>query len=192
MGDPGRTESDVLCEREALAALRPRRCVNAEPGGGGVGSRPARPLSWKQRGPSRRRAEDAVLSERVTARHGRAHGTYGAPRIRADPREVDGLPIGRRHVARLMRAVGLKGVHRRAGHGHHSQKAPPRPGPARQHDAWLVPTMAECRTYAAIAPLLSRHMRAVLALLGLTIVFTWGLYKCRPTAPRFAPPVPLW
>jgi putative transposase len=71
--------------------------------------------AWRNRGPSRRETEDAALTEKIRAHHERSHGTYGAPRIRADLRESDGLPVGRRCVARLMRAAGLVGVHRRTG-----------------------------------------------------------------------------
>lgn len=71
--------------------------------------------AWKRRGPSRRKAEDAALTEKIKAHHQRSHGTYGAPRIHADLREIDGFPVGRRRVARLMREAGLTGVHRRTG-----------------------------------------------------------------------------
>lgn len=71
--------------------------------------------AWKRRGPSRRQTEDAALAEKIKAHHERSHGTYGAPRIQADLREIDGLPVGRRRVARLMRVAGLVGVHRRTG-----------------------------------------------------------------------------
>ena len=71
--------------------------------------------AWKRRGPSRRETQDAALTEKIKAHHERSHGTYGAPRIQADLRETDGLPVGRRRVARLMRAAGLVGVHRRTG-----------------------------------------------------------------------------
>jgi putative transposase len=71
--------------------------------------------AWKKRGPSRRQREDAVLTEKIKAHHERSLGTYGAPRIQADLREVDGLRVGRNRIARLMRAAGLTGVHRRTG-----------------------------------------------------------------------------
>jgi putative transposase len=40
-------------------------------------------------------------------------GTYGAPRVRAELVDVDGLCIGVRHVARLMRKARIQGVSRR-------------------------------------------------------------------------------
>jgi putative transposase len=69
--------------------------------------------AWCKRPPSRRAAEDAALITRIRAIHAMSDGTYGAPRIRAELVEVDGLHIGIRHVARLMRKAGLAGVSRR-------------------------------------------------------------------------------
>ena len=37
-------------------------------------------------------------------------GTYGAPRIREELADVDGLGVGTKRVARLMRHIGLQGV----------------------------------------------------------------------------------
>ncbi|WP_406350890.1 IS3 family transposase [Streptomyces sp. NBC_01635] len=71
--------------------------------------------AWRDRVPSRRRREDAELTEKIRGHHERSHGTYGAPRIHADLREIDGLSVGRKRVARLMRKAGLTGVHRRTG-----------------------------------------------------------------------------
>ncbi|MFE9927069.1 IS3 family transposase [Streptomyces sp. NPDC005774] len=71
--------------------------------------------AWRDRAPSRRRREDAELTEKIRGHHERSHGTYGAPRIHADLREIDGLSVGRKRVARLMRKAGLAGVHRRTG-----------------------------------------------------------------------------
>jgi putative transposase len=69
--------------------------------------------AWSRRAPSRRATEDAKLIARIRAIHERSDGTYGAPRIRAELVDVDGLTIGIRHVARLMRKAGLVGVSRR-------------------------------------------------------------------------------
>jgi putative transposase len=43
-----------------------------------------------------------------------SHGTYGSPRIHADLAD-EGLRVGRKRLARLMRAAGLPGVSRRKG-----------------------------------------------------------------------------
>jgi putative transposase len=52
------------------------------------------------------------LTAQIEAVHRASRGTYGAPRIHAEL-AAQGLPIGRKRVARLMRAVGLQGVSRR-------------------------------------------------------------------------------
>src|SRR5690606_38111131 len=44
-------------------------------------------------------------------------GTYGAPRVHAELRMVHGVRCGRKRIARLMRAMGLAGVHRRRARG---------------------------------------------------------------------------
>ncbi|TKK81209.1 hypothetical protein FDA94_33620 [Herbidospora galbida] len=61
------------------------------------------------RGP--REVRDAELSERIGGLHRDSRGTYGAPRIHAALRR-EGELCGRRR-ARLMRALGLQGRHRR-------------------------------------------------------------------------------
>ena len=52
------------------------------------------------------------LSARIAAIHRRSRATYGAPRIHAELKE-QGIRVGRKRVARLMRAAGLRGVSRR-------------------------------------------------------------------------------
>jgi putative transposase len=69
--------------------------------------------AWLRRPPSRRATADAKLIARIKAIHEMSDGTYGAPRIRAELVDVEGLRIGIRHVARLMRKAGLAGVSRR-------------------------------------------------------------------------------
>lgn len=69
--------------------------------------------AWRTRPPSRREVRDAELSARIKAIHAMSDGTYGAPRIRAELEEVDGIRIGIRHVARLMRKARISGVSRR-------------------------------------------------------------------------------
>jgi len=69
--------------------------------------------AWCRRAPSRRATEDTKLTARIKAIHEMSKGTYGAPRIRAELMDVDGMKIGVRHVARLMRKAGLVGVSRR-------------------------------------------------------------------------------
>lgn len=68
--------------------------------------------AWASRVPSQRAKSDAALIERIGAFHAASHGTYGAPRIRADLSDA-GVRVGQKRVARLMRAAGLVGVSRR-------------------------------------------------------------------------------
>jgi putative transposase len=66
------------------------------------------------RGPSLRAQRDAVLLTQIRGFHARSHATYGAPRIWEDLRE-DGVHLGQKRVARLMRGAGLVGVSRHRG-----------------------------------------------------------------------------
>ena len=68
--------------------------------------------SWLKRGPSQRAREDALLTERIQSIHASSRGTYGAPRIHAELYD-GGIRVGRKRIARLMRAAGLWGVSRR-------------------------------------------------------------------------------
>jgi putative transposase len=77
-----------------------------------LGVSPSGYHAWTRRTPSRRAGEDAVLRDRIVAIHAAAHGTYGAPRIHAEL-AAEGIHVGRKRVARLMRAEGLAGVSRR-------------------------------------------------------------------------------
>jgi putative transposase len=77
-----------------------------------LGVSPSGFYAWRSRGPSTRARSDAVLAEQIRHAHVRSRATYGSPRIHADLREA-GVRVGRKRVARLMRAEGLVGVHRR-------------------------------------------------------------------------------
>lgn len=68
--------------------------------------------AWLKRPPSKRTQEDTRLTTRIRELHTRSKGTYGAPRIHADL-AAEGLQVGRKRVARLMKAAGLQGVSRR-------------------------------------------------------------------------------
>ena len=68
--------------------------------------------AWLRRSPSRRAQQDAELSAQLVHFHKASRGTYGAPRLHEDLREA-GRCVGRKRVARLMLAVGLRGVSRR-------------------------------------------------------------------------------
>ena len=67
---------------------------------------------WRDRQPSDRQRSDTALLRRIRTIHAVSHGTYGAPRIHAELRS-EGLQIGRKRVARLMREAGIAGVSRR-------------------------------------------------------------------------------
>lgn len=62
-----------------------------------------------KRPPSARSLMDSWLLERVQASHAASRGTYGAPRIRADL-AAQGIRVGEKRVARLMKCVGLEGI----------------------------------------------------------------------------------
>jgi putative transposase len=69
---------------------------------------------WRDRPPSRRAIDDAVLVERIRAIHAESDGTYGRPRVRAELID-QGLRVSGKRVARLMRRHAIRGVSRRRG-----------------------------------------------------------------------------
>ena len=69
--------------------------------------------AWRERPPSARAEQDAVILERMAFIHERSRGTYGAPRIHFELGEDFGIHCGKKRVARLMRKAGFCGVHRR-------------------------------------------------------------------------------
>ena len=68
--------------------------------------------AWRKRGLSQRSQEDQRLSKKIREIHKHSKGTYGAPRIHAELAD-EGVHVGRKRVARLMRAEDLQGVSRR-------------------------------------------------------------------------------
>ena len=68
--------------------------------------------TWTRRGVSARAQADEELTGRIAAAHARSRRTDGAPRIHAELR-AGGVRCARKRVARLMRAAGLVGCHRR-------------------------------------------------------------------------------
>ncbi len=117
---------------------------------------------WRGRPASVRAIADGQLTETIAECHRRSRGTYGSPRIHADLREDHGIRCGRKRVARLMRAAGLVGVHRRGPQGctkraetpeeaaddlvgrRFQADAPPTVGRGR-HPAALLGRLAVCR-----------------------------------------------
>ncbi len=84
--------------------------------------------AWQDRPPSARSAADAVLLEHIREAHAQSCGTYGAPRIHAEL-AAKGIRVGRKRVARLMRAAGLAGVSRRKGPRTTRRREGARPAP---------------------------------------------------------------
>lgn len=68
--------------------------------------------AWIKRGPSKRALEDASLTELISEIHSLSWGIYGAPMIHEELAERE-IHVGRKRVARLMKAAGLQGVSRR-------------------------------------------------------------------------------
>ena len=68
--------------------------------------------AWRSRPASARATADADLTRHIRTIHAGSHGTYGAPRVHAGLK-ADGLSVGRKRIARLMRAAGIAGISRR-------------------------------------------------------------------------------
>ncbi len=77
-----------------------------------LGVSPAGYYAWLGRSPSVREVADRALREWIVDIHARSRGTYGAPRIHAEL-VAEGVSVGRKRVARLMRQARIQGVHRR-------------------------------------------------------------------------------
>jgi len=72
--------------------------------------------AWEGRLPSARAVADAALSDRIAVIFKESDETYGSPRVHAELKLGDGLRLGRKRVARLMRQAGLAGqIKRRRG-----------------------------------------------------------------------------
>jgi putative transposase len=66
--------------------------------------------NWERRAPSDRALSDAWLTEKIKQIHAHGRGVYGAPRIHAELRIEHEVRVGRKRVARLMKAAGIAGV----------------------------------------------------------------------------------
>ena len=66
--------------------------------------------AWLKRPPSKRALEDIALTARIHAIHHRSGEVYGSPSIHAQLADDHDIHVGRKRVARLMRAAGLKGL----------------------------------------------------------------------------------
>ena len=112
-----------------------------------LGVSPSGYWAWRTRDLSARAQSDAQLIEQIRPIHQVSRGTYGVPRIHADPcgacldGDAMGMRWGRKRVARLMRSAGLAGRHRRRAF-HTTQRDP---------DAQAAPDLVQ-RTFVASAP----------------------------------------
>jgi len=68
--------------------------------------------AWRKRPPSKRDRKDAMLTKRIRQIHENSRGTYGSPRIHA-ALQAEGIRVGKKRVARLMKEAGLQGASRR-------------------------------------------------------------------------------
>jgi putative transposase len=122
------------------------RALGVSPGG--YYARLKRPLSARARA-------DGELSARIAEIHRRSRATYGAPRIHAELKE-QGLRVGCKRVARLMRAAQLKGVSRRN---------------------WIITTVRDCEARPA-PDLVERNFTApgpdCLWVADITYIPTWA------------------
>ena len=84
--------------------------------------------AWLKRPPSQRVQEDTQLTKRIREIHQRSKRTYGAPRIQAELAAA-GVQVGRKRVARLMKAANLRGVSRRKFHRTTQRAEKVRPAP---------------------------------------------------------------
>jgi putative transposase len=66
--------------------------------------------AWLDRPMCERRRFDLMLTGKIEAIHRRSRGTYGSPNIHAELADDHAIHVGRKRVARLMRAAGLKGA----------------------------------------------------------------------------------
>ena len=66
--------------------------------------------AWLDRPMCERQRFDLMLTGKIAAIHRRSRGAYGSPNIHAELADDHGIHVGRKRVARLMRAAGLKGA----------------------------------------------------------------------------------
>ena len=155
--------------------------------------------AWTVRPASARATADAALMEQIRGIHTRSRGTYGERRVHAELAAL-AVHVGRKRVARLMRALGLAGVSRRKGTRTTIRDREARPAPdlvdrdftaAGPDRLWVadityVPTWAGFLYLAVVLDAWSRrvvgwamatHLRTELVLEALNMAFT----QRRPT-----------
>lgn len=85
--------------------------------------------AWRDRKPSLRARQDAVLREHIVRIHRESRGTYGSPRIHAELAMGFEIRCSKKRVARLMCEAGLEGIHRRRRRGITRRDASRTPAP---------------------------------------------------------------
>jgi putative transposase len=149
--------------------------------------------AWRDRPDSVRAQDDAQLLEHIRDIHKRSRDSYGRPRVHAELAE-QGVRVGAKRVARLMRAAGLEGVSRRKRVYTTVRDADARPAPdlvqrhfsaARPDALWVadityVPTWAGFLYLAVVIDAFSRrvvgwamqnHLRSQLVLQALEMAY---------------------
>jgi putative transposase len=166
-----------------------------------LGVSPSGYWAWRKRQPSPRARADERLTRRIWAIHQASRGTYGVPRIHAELVST-GTCCGRKRIARLMRAAGLSGCHRRRRRVRTTRRDPltqPAPDLVQRHFAatapnqlWVaditaVPTAEDFLYLAVILDVFSRrvvgwsmadHLRAELVVGALEM----AVWNRRPTS----------
>ena len=74
-----------------------------------LGVSPSGFYAWVARPLCTRAKQDLVLTAQLEAAHADSRGTYGAPRLHAEL-AANGVSVGRKRVARLMRSASLVGI----------------------------------------------------------------------------------
>ena len=90
--------------------------------------------AWKRRPPSARELADRELAERIKQIYAETEEIYGAPRIYSELKLGDGIRVGKKRVARLMRQLGIRGADGKRGGPAHDGPRPEAPlgtGPRR-------------------------------------------------------------
>jgi transposase InsO family protein len=85
-----------------------------------LGVSPSGYFAWRSRPASPRQREDLVLLAHIRSAFTLSNETYGSPRMTRELQD-EGLTMGRRRTARLMRENGLKARQKRKVQAHHRQ-----------------------------------------------------------------------
>jgi len=94
--------------------------------------------AWCTRPVSARAQADTTLLDQIQVIHARSRGTYGTPRIHAEL-AAQGTHVGRKRIARLLRAAGLAGVSWRKGTITTRRDRDARPAPDLVHRDFTAP-----------------------------------------------------